>query len=112
MKTTFLFLKISLIIKNLFDAKSGLEIQAMGDHFAAAYSDAQLFALVFVGMVIRVFGLAPKHEAGARSLWSVVGLFVQFLQSLDNPPDGFRSLPNPLDGLVQEGLDELDHLEA
>jgi len=112
MKTTVLFLKISLIIKNLFDKKSGPELQAMKQHFQAAYSDAQLFALVFVGMIIRVFGLAPKHEAGARSLWSVVGMFVQFLQALDNPPDGFRATPNPLDGMVEAGLDGLDHLEA
>lgn len=112
MKSAILFMKISLIVKKLFDDKTGPELRAMKQHFEAAYSDAQLCALVFVGMVIRVFGLAPAPEAGSRSLWSVVGLFVQFLKSLDDPPAGFRAAPNPLDAMVTEGLDELEHVNA
>jgi hypothetical protein len=112
MNTTLLFFKISLVIKKLFDKKTGPELQAMKDHFVAAYSDAQLCALVAVGMIVRVFGLAPKQEPGTRSLWLVVGLFIQFLQSLDDPQSTFRAGPNPLDGLVEEGLDELDHLDT
>lgn len=112
MNTTLVFFKISLVIKKLFDRKTGAELQAMKDHFEAAYSDAQLCALVAVGMICRVFGLMPAPSANTRSLWMVVGLFIQFLKSLDNPPDGLRSGPNPLDGLVEEGLGELEILDA
>ena len=111
MKSAIIFMKISLIVKNLFDRKTGPELQAMKDHFTAAFSDAQLCALVLIGMVIRVFGLVPKPTDKSRSLWMVVGLFVTFLQSLDDPVDMLRAGPNPLDGMVAEGLDELDHLE-
>lgn len=113
MKTAINFVKISMIVNKLFSNKTGSEMRAIKQHFEAAYSDAQLCALVFVGMVIRVFGLAPAPEAGSRSLWSVVGLFVEFLKSLDDPQQtGLRAGPNPLDGMVSEGLDELEHLNA
>jgi hypothetical protein len=112
MSTTLLFFKISLILKKLFDKQTGAEMEAMKAHFEAAYSDAQLCALAFVGMVIRVFDLAPETAQNSRSIWTVVGLFVQFLKSLDNPPDTARAVPNPLDGLVAEGLEELEHLDS
>ncbi len=111
MKDTFAFLKITMIVKQLFDRKTGDELQAIKDHFSAAFSDGQLCALVLVGMVIRVFGLAPKPQPGNRSLWLIVGLLVKFLQSLDDP-SGLRAGPNPLDGMVEEGIGELEHLDS
>ena len=103
MNTTLLFMKVSLIVKKLFDRQTGKELQAIKDHFSAAYSDAQLCALVLVGMVIRVFGLA-KPADGSRSTWFVVGMLIKFLQALGTQPDGFRAGPNPLDQLVEEGM--------
>lgn len=107
MNTTLLFMKISLIVKNLFDKQTGEEMQAMKAHFSAAYSDAQLCALVLTGMVLRVFGLVPKQDEGARSLTFVVGLLVKFLQNLQYGPDLFRSGPNPLDDLVTDGMRQI-----
>jgi hypothetical protein len=104
MNTTLIFFKISLIVKNLFDQKTVDEMQAMKAHFTAAYSDAQLCALVLTGLVLRVFGLVPRQDDGARSLTFVVGMLVQFLQNLQHGPDGFRAGPNPLDDLVSDGL--------
>jgi hypothetical protein len=110
MKPTLMLIKISLILKKLFDKQTGADLEAMKTHFEAAYSDAQLCALACVGMIIRVFGLAPEPAQNSRSIWNVVGLFVQFLKSLDGPADTMRSAPTPLDGLVAEGLDEFEHL--
>lgn len=110
MKPTLMVIKIALILKKLFDRQTGAELEAMKAHFADAYSDAQLCALACVGMIMRVFGLVPEPAQRSRSIWTVVGLFVQFLKSLDNPPDTWRAVPNPLDGLVAEGLDEWEHL--
>lgn len=112
MKPTLMVIKIALILKKLFDKQTGAELEAMKSHFDAAYSDAQLCALACVGMIIRVFGLAPESAQQSRSMWTVVGLFVQFLKSLGDLPATARALPNPLDGLVQEGLDEFEHLSS
>lgn len=112
MKTTLILFKISLILQKLFSNQTGAELEAMKAHFEAAYSDAQLCALALVGMVIRVFGLAPDTAQQSRSIWTVVGLFIQFLKSLDDPGVVLRSGPNPLDGLVAEGLDEYERLSS
>ena len=107
MKTTMLFIKISMIVKELFSRKSSADIEAMKSHFSSTYSNAQLFALVLVGMVLRVFGLTPDPEPGSRSLWSVVGMLIEFIEGLHHQPDIFRSGPNPLDELVEEGIDQV-----
>lgn len=111
MKSTIVFLKISMIVKQVMDKRTVQELQAIRSHFAEAYSDAQLCALVLVGMVIRVFGLVPAQPDGSRSIWSVVGLLVKFLRSMGDP-EMMRAAPNPLDGIVEEGIDELDHINA
>lgn len=112
MNTTLLLMKISLIVKDLFDAKTGEEMQALKSHFTAAYSDAQLCALVMVGMILRVFGLVPRQENGARSLTFVVGMLVKFLQNLQHGPDVFRAGPNPLDDLVMVGMRHIGEHEG
>ena len=109
MKTTLIFMKISLVVKNLFDRKTGEELENIKGHFGDAYSDAQLCALVVVGMVCRVFGLTPPQQKGSRSMWFVVGLFVQFLKTLGDQPDMLsRSAPTPLDLMVEDGLHDID----
>ena len=97
-------MKITMIVKQLFARKSADDVRAMKDHFTAAYSDAQLFALVLVGMVLRVFGFVKEPTPGARSLWSIVGMLVKFLQALDDPPAMFRAGPNPLDEMIEDGM--------
>jgi hypothetical protein len=106
MNTTMLFLKISLVVKNLFDQKTSDDLRAIKAAFRDAYSDAQLCALVLVGMVIRVFGLAPKTDTGSRSIGFIVGLLIRFLQSLDAPYVDTRAL-NPLDEMVANGLEQV-----
>lgn len=106
MNTTLLFMRITLIVKQVFDKRTGTELQAVKEHFSAAYSDAQLCALVIVGMILRVFGLAKPAE-GSRSTWFVVGMLIKFLKALGDQPDGFRAGPNPLDALVEEGMREI-----
>lgn len=110
MKTTLLFVKISMIVKHLFDAKTQEEMADLKAYFGDAYTAAQLCALVLVGMVLRVFGLAPEPQNRTRSIWTIVGLLMQFLKSLDNPDVASRALsgpPNPLDAMVNAGLEQV-----
>lgn len=107
MKTTLLLMKISLIVKNLFDRKTGEELASIKDHFVDAYSDAQLCALVVVGMVLRVFGFVPEPATGTRSIVFVVGMLVKFLKNLQYGPEVFRAGPNPLDVMVEEGMSQV-----
>jgi len=108
MNATLAFMKISLIAKNLFDRKTGEELANIKSHFSAAFSDGQLCALVVVGMICRVFGLTPPQKKGSRSMWTVVSLFVQFLQTLRDQPDTLsRAIPTPLDIMVEDGLDDM-----
>ncbi|MGD9125748.1 MAG: hypothetical protein PVH19_00080 [Planctomycetia bacterium] len=109
MKTALVFVKMSMIVKNLFDRTTGDELQSIKDHFVDAYSDAQLCALVLVSMVLRVFGLTPEPEDGTRSVLFVAGMLVKFLKNLQYGPEVFRAGPNPLDQLVDHGMQEFLH---
>jgi hypothetical protein len=105
MTDTLMYVKIAGIVRKLFDRKTAAELKAIKQHFSAAYSDAQLCALVLIGMTIRVFGLAPEPPKGSRSIWPVIGALVEFLKSLSDLGLS-RSGPNPLDEIVSEGCQQ------
>lgn len=105
-KKLTVFLKISTIANELFDRKTGEELERIRDHFGVVYNEAQLCALVIVGMILRVFKLAPEPEAGSRSVWIVVGLLLEFFKNLDRQTA--RSGPNPLDDMVDQGLKQFN----
>jgi len=105
MKYTTILLRIATVINRLFADKTGQDLAVIRDHFSAAYSEAQLAALVAVGMILRVFHLAPEPTDGARGMVTIVGLLIRFLQHYDR--FDVRSGPNPLDDLVDEGLQQL-----
>lgn len=111
MNTTLIFIKISLIIKKLFDRKTGEELEDIKTHFVDVYSDAQLCALVAVGMICRVFGLTPPEQKGTRSVWTVIGLLTHVLKMVQEQPDTFpRAIPTPLDRMVEDGISELESI--
>lgn len=115
MTSTLIFIKISLVIKDLFDRKTGEELERIKAHFSDAYSDAQLCALVAVALICRVFGLTPPEQKGSRSVHTVISLFVHFLKTVREQPDQVsRAIPSPLDIMVEDGITELEgiHIEA
>lgn len=99
------FFKITTIANELFDRKTGEELERIRDHFGVVYNEAQLCALVIVGMILRVFKLAPEPPEGSRSMWLIVGLLLDFLRNLDYQTA--RSGPNPLDEMVDQGLKKM-----
>lgn len=109
MKYLNLLHRIPSIIGRLFADQSGKDIAAMRDHFEVAYDEAQMAALVAVGMILRVFKLTPEPAEGSRDIITIVGLLIQFLQHFDR--FDVRGGPNPLDAMVEQGLSRLERGE-
>ena len=71
-------LRIVEIAQQLFSEQTGAELQAIKDHFGTAYSEAKSIALIAVGMLCRIAGIASTSRS-----------------------------QSPLDALIMEGLTRL-----